>query len=103
MTGTELETAVRANAPVIAFVYDNAQYGTIIMHQEREHPGRPVATALGPVDFAAFARSHGALGFTIRDESDLPPALDEALRADRPALLHVHIDPRQLSVVSDVS
>ena len=101
MTGAELETAVRAQAPVIVFVYDNAQYGTIIMHQEREHPGRPVATALGPVDFAAFARSLGALGFAIRDEADLPAAFDEAIHADRPSLLHVTIDPRQLSVAAD--
>src|SRR4030081_2751885 len=55
MTGTEVETAVRERLPIVVLVYDNAQYGTIRMHQEREHPGRPIATALGPVDFAGMA------------------------------------------------
>jgi len=101
MTGTEIETAARERAPFVSLVYDNAQYGTIRMHQEREHPGRPVATALGPVDAAAFARSLGGYGWTVRDEAELPAALDEALAADRPSVLHLLVDPEQMSVAGD--
>jgi acetolactate synthase-1/2/3 large subunit len=101
MTGTEIETAVRENAPLVALVYDNAQYGTIRMHQQREHPGRPIATALGPVDIAAFARSLGGLGIAVRDDREFPSAFAEALRAGRPAVLHLRIDPEQLSVADD--
>ncbi|HEX9269559.1 MAG TPA: thiamine pyrophosphate-dependent enzyme [Candidatus Limnocylindria bacterium] len=103
MTGTELETAVRERTPLVAIVLDNEQYGTIRMQQEREHPGRRMATALGPVDFAGFARSLGALGLGVRDDADLPTAFEEALRADVPAVIHVPIDPEQLSVNVDVA
>ena len=47
MTMSELETAVREHARPIAIVFDNRQYGTIHMHQERD--GHTVAgTDLGP-------------------------------------------------------
>jgi acetolactate synthase-1/2/3 large subunit len=101
MTGNEIETAVRERAPCVALVFDNAQYGTIRMHQEREHPGRPIATALGPVDFAGLARSLGAQGVTVRDEQEFSPALHDALRAERPTVLHVRVDPDQISVAAD--
>jgi acetolactate synthase-1/2/3 large subunit len=71
------------------------------MHQEREHPGRPIATNLGAVDIAAFARSLGGLGITVRDDQEFPAAFAEALGASRPAVLHLRIDPEQLSVSAD--
>lgn len=101
MTGVEIETAVREQAPFVALVYDNEQYGTIRMHQLRDHPGRRIATALGPTDAAAFARALGGIGFTIRDEADFPAAFEEALAADLPAVLHMRVDPEQISVAAD--
>jgi acetolactate synthase-1/2/3 large subunit len=103
MTGLEIETAVREKAPVVALVYDNAEYGTIRMHQEREHPGRRIATALGPVDFAAIGRALGAHGITVRDEQEFGPALESALAADLPSVLHLRVDPQQISVASDTA
>jgi len=101
MTGPEVETAVRVGAPFVTLVYDNGQYGTIRMHQEREHPGRPIATGLGAVDFAAVGRGLGALGYTVRDDADFPRAFDDALRADQAAVLHLHVDPDQLTTAGD--
>ncbi len=101
MTGAEIETAVRERAPFVALVFDNGQYGTIRMHQERAYPGRPVAATLGPVDVARFAESLGGVGFTLRDEGDFPAAFGEAMAADRPAVLHLRVDPEQLSVATD--
>ena len=45
------------------------------------------------VDYAAFATSLGLAGRTITDPSQLGPAWDEALSADRPTVLDVHTDP----------
>ena len=39
MTGQELATAVQYELPIIVVVVDNGMYGTIRMHQERDHPG----------------------------------------------------------------
>jgi acetolactate synthase-1/2/3 large subunit len=99
MTGTELETAVRERTPFVAIVLDNQLYGTIRTYQKDSR--HQVATRLGPVDFAAFARSLGAVGLTVRRDDEFPAAFGEALRAEQPAVIHVPIDPRQLSVSAD--
>ncbi len=101
MTGAEIETAVRLGTPLVTLVYDNGQYGTIVMHQRRAHPGRPVATSLGSVDVAGFARALGGVGFTVRDDDDFPAAFEEALAVDRPSVIHLRVDPEQISVGSD--
>ncbi len=97
MTGQELETAVRHNLPIIALVFNNRSYGTIRMHQERTYPGRVSGTALGPVDFAMFARSLGAHGERVDDNHDFAPALERALALGSPALIEVTSDPELIS------
>lgn len=101
MTGIELETAVREDVPIVVVVFDNHQYGTIRMHQERSHPGGRLGSDLGEVDFAAFARSLGAVGHTVRDEAEFPGAFEDARNCGRPALLHLRVDPEQLFVGDD--
>ena len=53
MTMSELETAARYGADVVAIVLDNARQGTIRMHQEAQFPGRVIATELGITDLAS--------------------------------------------------
>jgi pyruvate dehydrogenase (quinone) len=48
---------------------------------------------LPDVDYAAFARSIGLLGINVHDPDALGRAWDEALKADRPAVLDVICDP----------
>ncbi len=103
MTGNELETAVRCDLPVIALVFNNHTYGTIRMHQEREFPGRVSATALGPVDFAAFAASLGAHGTRVTESRAFAPALEHALALKRPALIEVLTDPNQIAVGTTIA
>jgi len=103
MTGNELETAVRCALPVIALVFNNHGYGTIRMHQEREFPGRVSATALGPVDFAGFARALGAHGVRVTRNRDFAPALSAALALRRPALIEVVTDMRDINVGQTIS
>ena len=96
MTMSELETAVRSGARPVVLVFDNRRYGTISMHQQRE--GRAdVATELGPIDFAALARACGAQGGRVTRDSEFEPALRDALAADRPAVIHLELDPRWVS------
>jgi hypothetical protein len=44
MTGQEFATAVQYELPIIVVLADNGMYGTIRMHQERDYPGRVIAT-----------------------------------------------------------
>jgi len=89
MTGQELATAVQYEANLITIVVDNGSYGTIRMHQERDYPGRVSATDLRNPDFAAYASAFGAWGTTVERTADFPAALDAAMKAGKPALIHV--------------
>ena len=97
MTMAELETAVRVGARPILVVLDNGSYGTIAMHQDRAGFAH-VGSELGPIDAAAVARACGALGFTVTDDAGVEPAIAEALAARRPAVIHLAVDPRWVSV-----
>ena len=89
MSGQELATAVQERADVLFLVVDNGMFGTIRMHQEREYPGRVVGTSLTNPDFAAFAASFGVHGARVERTEELAPALERALAAGGPALLHL--------------
>jgi acetolactate synthase-1/2/3 large subunit len=92
MTAQELATAVQYGLAVTVIVVDNGMYGTIRMHQERAYPGRVIGTSLVNPDFAAFARSFGAQGETVTRTQEFAPALERALAAGGPALIHVKVD-----------
>jgi acetolactate synthase-1/2/3 large subunit len=72
-------------------------YGTIRMHQEREHPGRVSGTALRNPDFAALARAYGAFGARVETTEAFAPAFAEAVASGRPAVLHLLLDPEAIS------
>jgi acetolactate synthase I/II/III large subunit len=96
MLMAEIETAVREGVQPIAVVFDNRRYGTIAMHQARE--GRDqVAVELGPIDFSAVARACGAQGGRVTRDSELEPALRDALAADLPVVLQLEVDPAWVS------
>ena len=94
MTMSDLETAVRERAHVVAVVFDNGRYGTIWRHQTDRGGAAGLGTTLGPVDFAAVAEACGALGISVGSDAEFEPALQRALDAGRPALLHLALDPR---------
>ncbi|HET7471490.1 MAG TPA: thiamine pyrophosphate-dependent enzyme [Candidatus Limnocylindrales bacterium] len=93
MTMAELETAVREHAKVVAIVFDNERYGTIRMHQDRrEGDAAPIATDLGPVDFAAIARACGARGIRVETNAAFEGAVRQALANDRVTVIQVQLD-----------
>jgi acetolactate synthase I/II/III large subunit len=93
----ELATAVQFGAALVVIVVNNGMLATIRMHQEREYPGRVVATQLVNPDFVAFARSFGAYAERIERSDDFPAAFERAHRAGVPALLELKVDPRQIT------
>jgi acetolactate synthase-1/2/3 large subunit len=97
MTMAELETSVREGAHPVIITLDDQRYGTIAMHQASD--GRSTSgSELGSIDFAAVARAHGALGFTVPDDAAFEPALREAIGARQTSLLHVMLDRAWISV-----
>jgi acetolactate synthase-1/2/3 large subunit len=96
MACPEFATAVQYGANIVVVVVDNGSYGTIRMHQEREYPGRVIATDLTNPDFAALARSFGGWGTLVERTADFPRALAEARGAGVPALIHLRTGTEQI-------
>jgi acetolactate synthase-1/2/3 large subunit len=97
MNGQEIATAVQHNANVIFLVINNGMYGTIRMHQEREYPGRVSGTDLKNPDFAALARAYGAHGETVKETAEFAPAFERCLKAGKPALIEIQLDPEAIT------
>lgn len=97
MNGQDFATAVQYDLPLIVIVVDNGMYGTIRMHQEREYPGRVVATALENPDFAAYAAAFGGHGERVTRTEEFAPALERARASGKPAILHLIIDPETIT------
>jgi acetolactate synthase I/II/III large subunit len=97
MNGQEFATAVQYGLPVVVVLIDNGILGTIRMHQEREFPGRTVATALRNPDFAAYARAFGGHGETVEETAQFLPAFERALGSGLPSIIHVKIDPEAIT------
>ena len=87
MNGQEFATAVQYDLPFVTVIADNGIYGTIRMHQEREYPGRIVATDLRNPDFVALAHACGAAGVRVHGAAALAEALGAALERPGPTLL----------------
>jgi acetolactate synthase-1/2/3 large subunit len=103
MTGQEFLTAVQYSAPIIVVVCNNAMYGTIRMHQERDHPGRISGTDLVNPDFAALARACGGYGATVERTEDFAAAFDEAQASGLSAIIELKIDPEALTPSASLS
>ncbi|GLS41924.1 thiamine pyrophosphate TPP-binding domain-containing protein [Mesorhizobium tianshanense] len=97
MNGQEFATAVQYNLPIVVIVVNNGIYGTIRMHQEREYPGRVVATDLRNPDFAALARAYGGHGETVDKTADFAPAFERARASGKPSIVEIKLDPEAIT------
>ncbi len=97
MSGQEIATAVQHGAKPIVFVFNNRMYGTIRMHQERDHPGRISGTDLTNPDFCAMAQAMGAHGEGVKTTADFIPAFERAVASGKAALVELVTDPEQIT------
>jgi acetolactate synthase-1/2/3 large subunit len=97
MNGQEFATAVQYGLPLTVIIADNGIYGTIRMHQEREYPGRVIATELRNPDFPAYARAFGGFGVSVERTADFPAAFNEAQASGKPAIIRLAIDPEAIT------
>jgi acetolactate synthase-1/2/3 large subunit len=97
MTGQDFATAVQYGLPIIVLISDNGLYGTIRMHQEREYPGRVIATELRNPDFVAYAQAFGGFGVRVEKTADFPAAFAAAQKSGKPSIIQLMIDPEALT------
>lgn len=100
MTPHVLCTAVEYEIPCVWVVWNNFAWAAIRDIQIGMFGGREIGTAFyqggerkpyNP-DFAALARAHGVDALTVTRPGDLGDALRQAVQANRPYLLDVHVD-----------
>ena len=97
MTFQEFGVACEHDLNIKVIVCDNGHYGTIRMHQEREYPGRVSGTSMKNPDFATWAKSYGAAAHAVEADADFDTALRSALEHSGPVLIHLKLDPRDIS------
>jgi pyruvate dehydrogenase (quinone) len=84
----EFLTAVQHKLPVKALVYNNSSLGLIVL--EAESIGVPAwkkAIDFPNPDYVALARACGGVGFKAEKPGELRKAIDQAFRAEGPAII----------------
>jgi acetolactate synthase-1/2/3 large subunit len=100
MMGNEIATAIQYGAAPIMIISDNSMYGTIGMHSYVRYPDRPFmdGTRLTNPDFAAWARTFGAEGISINDESEIEDGIARAFAVKtKPVVVHCKTSAQQMS------
>jgi acetolactate synthase-1/2/3 large subunit len=99
----ELGTGLQHDAQPIVLVIDNGMYGTIRMHQERHFPERVVGTDIVNPDFIAIARAYDMHAEQVETTADFPAAFARASASTTGALLHLRVDPDQLTPTQSIT
>jgi acetolactate synthase I/II/III large subunit len=97
MSGQELTVAAQYGAKPIVLLFNNGMYGTIRMHQERDHPTRVSGTTLQTHDFVRMSEGYGCYAERVTRTEDFGPALARARASGKPAVLELVTDPEQIT------
>jgi sulfoacetaldehyde acetyltransferase len=101
MSVHETMTAVEEGLGVVAVVFNNQQWGAEKRNQidfyDDRYVGVDIGHDKGGFDFAAIAEAMGAVGRRIEDPAQLTSAFSDALAGDRPVVLEVMVDPKELA------
>ncbi|NUH64000.1 thiamine pyrophosphate-binding protein [Sulfitobacter sp. S0837] len=103
MSGNELATAAQYGGRPIVLLFNNGIYGTIRMHQERDHPERISGTTLQNQDFVKMAEGLGVHAERVTKTEDFAAAFTRARESGRPALIELVTDPEQISTRTTIS
>jgi acetolactate synthase-1/2/3 large subunit len=97
MTGQELATAFHHGAAPIVLVFNNNQFGTIRMHQERAYPWRVSGTQVTNPDFSKYIQAFGGHGEVVSDTAAFTPAFRRAMDSGKPSVIELRMNPDQIS------
>lgn len=97
MGEAELATAKRHGARVVVLLFNNAQFGSVRVHQERRYPGRTIGMDLTNPDFVMLARSYGAHAEAVERTEDFAAAWSRATACGTSAVIELRLDPEQLN------
>ena len=93
MLMAEFATCVKYGLPVKIVVIKNNTLGQIKWEQMVFLGNPEYGVELQPIDFAAFARACGGVGYTIEEPAQCGRVLDEALGNGKPTVIEAVVDP----------
>lgn len=93
MNAQDLETAVRHRINVVTLVMNNNCWGSEKAYQKHFYGGRYIGCDIGNPRYDAYARLFGAEGYYVDHPDQVGDVLRSALRAERPAVVEIPIDP----------
>jgi acetolactate synthase-1/2/3 large subunit len=102
MGASEMATAMMYGINVVTVVINDGALSSIKGSQQKFCGGRTGHTDLVNPDFVQFARSFGAYAVRVEDLSDFKSVLQDALAADRPALIEVPMQDRQEELIGSI-
>ncbi|MGE5353841.1 MAG: thiamine pyrophosphate-dependent enzyme [Acidobacteriota bacterium] len=103
MLMAELSTCVKYKLPVKVVIIKNNTLGQIKWEQMVFLGNPEYGVSLEPIDFAMFAKSCGATGFTIKDPKECGNIMDKALRTKGPVIIEAEVDPFEPPMPAKVS
>lgn len=93
MSCQEVITAVEWGVPVVWIVFNNKSLGAIRDGQMYDFKERIIGTEFTEqADFAQLARAFKAEGITVREYSELAPALAHALNCGKPCVIDLILE-----------
>jgi pyruvate dehydrogenase (quinone) len=99
----ELATMVKYKLPVKVIIIKNNVLGQIKWEQMVMEGNPQFGVELHPIDFAAFARSVGAAGFSVDDPAKVDAVLGQAFAHDGPAVVEATVDPNEPAMPGHVT
>ncbi len=90
----EVETAARIGANVVFVVANNEGIAGHMIQDHMFPPGAPKIAALLPARYEKLAEMVDGHAEYVEKPHEIRPALERALAADRPAVVHVRINPK---------
>ena len=97
MSSQEISTAVHYGTKIIILLINNRSYGTIRMHQERDYPGRKIATDLKNPDFVKLCKAMGAVAYRVNGLAEFSSIFSKALKSKKVNVIEIPISINQLS------
>ena len=97
MSSQEISTAIHYSAKIIILLINNSSYATIRMHQERDYPGRKIATDLKNPDFVKLCKAMGADAYRAKGVEDFSQIFVKALKSKKVCVIEIPISINQLS------
>jgi acetolactate synthase-1/2/3 large subunit/sulfoacetaldehyde acetyltransferase len=93
---TEFTTAMQHGIPTVTVVLDNGCWGAEKAYQRDFYGKRYVGADIDNAPYDEFARSCGGFGVRVTQSGELSDALAEALKSNKPAVVHVKVDPEAI-------